>query len=48
VTKVFAGLRTLIISLLKELKPENMVAQLEFFQDNFNALLDWLKCINFL
>ena len=47
-TKVFAGLRTLVISLLKKLDLENMTAQLEFFQDDFNALLKWLKSINFL
>jgi len=48
ITKVMAGLRTLTIKLLGYLSPKNFVAQLEFFQDDCNALIKWLKSINFL
>lgn len=48
ITRAFAGLRTLAISILNRLRPANMVAQLEFFQDDFGALLHWLRKLNFL
>lgn len=47
-SKVMAGLRTLTIKLLGLIKPKNMVAQLEFFVDDFQGLLFWLRSVNFL
>jgi predicted transposase YbfD/YdcC len=48
VTKALAGLRTLVVKLLGFSKAKNLVAQLEFFQDKFTNLLEWLRTINFL
>jgi predicted transposase YbfD/YdcC len=48
VTSFFARCRTLVIRLLKKTKAKNMIAQLEFFQDNFLSLLTWLREIKFL
>jgi len=48
VSKVLAGLRTLSLALLNILKPKNMVAQLEKFQDDFQLLLNFLRQTNFL
>ena len=48
VTQLMASLRTLVIKLLGLDKPKSIVAQLEFFQDNFSALMQWLRKINFL
>ena len=47
------GLRSLLKTgvfgqALNILKPKNRVAQLEFFQDNFQDLLSWLRAIGFL
>lgn len=43
-----AGLRTLVIKLLRLMNVENMVAQLELFQDDFEQLISVLKKIGFL
>lgn len=43
-----AGLRTLVIELLRKLNPKNIVAQLEFFQDDFMELIKALKKVRFL
>jgi predicted transposase YbfD/YdcC len=48
VSKVLSGLRTLSLALLNILKPKNMVAQLEKFQDDFQSLLNFLRQTNFL
>jgi len=48
VTKILAACRTLAINLLNQLRPVNMVAQLELFSDDFNILLNWFRKINFL
>lgn len=48
ITRTFAGLRTLTINLLGILRPKNMIAQLELFQDDFDKLLLWLRSVNFL
>lgn len=48
VSKILAGLRTLSLALLGKLKPKNMVAQLELFQDDFTTLLRFLRKVNFL
>jgi predicted transposase YbfD/YdcC len=48
VTKVLATCRTLVINLLNQLRPPNMVAQLELFSDNFKVLLNWCREINLL
>lgn len=43
-----AGFRTLVIELLRLMKVENIVAQLELFQDDFKQLITILKNIGFL
>lgn len=43
-----ASLRTLVIELVRKIQPHNIVAQLEFFQDNFEQLIIVLKNIGFL
>ncbi|MEZ4887292.1 MAG: ISAs1 family transposase [Chitinophagales bacterium] len=48
VTKVLCGIRTLVINLLQKKNVKNRIAQLEFFQDNFEELLKWLRSIKFL
>ncbi len=48
ITKALAALRTLVLKLLELIKPKNMVAQLELFQDKFQLLLKWLRKIEFL
>ena len=48
VTQILATCRTLVINLLYQLKPINMVAQLELFSDDFNHLIKWCKEIKFL
>lgn len=42
------ALRTMVIELLRLMKATNFAAQLEFFQDDFDALIQALKTINFL
>ena len=44
----FAELRTLVTKLLQKEKPKSYIAQIELFQDDFNALLCWLKKLQFL
>lgn len=39
VSRMMSSLRTLVINLLKRLKPKNMAAQIDEFADNFNALI---------
>ncbi|MGK0364776.1 MAG: hypothetical protein ACI85O_001834 [Saprospiraceae bacterium] len=48
VTRIMAGCRTVVLELLKLLKPKNMIALLESFQDNFNVLISSLKTLKFL
>lgn len=48
VSRIVASLRTLVINLLLKNKPKNLIAQLELFQDDFNALILFLKRVNFL
>lgn len=43
-----AGLRTLVIELLRVMDVKNNVAQLELFQDDFEQLFVNLKKIGFL
>jgi hypothetical protein len=43
-----AGLRTLVMEIIRKLSPKNIIAQLEFFQDDFEALINDLKNIKFL
>ncbi|EAY31395.1 hypothetical protein M23134_04228 [Microscilla marina ATCC 23134] len=45
---LFTELRTLTIKLLKKKTVKNYIEQIEVFQDDFNALLNWLKSIRFL
>jgi len=42
------GLRTLVIELLRIWKPDNIIAKMEKFQDNFSDLISALRKINFL
>lgn len=48
ITKIMSGLRTLVINILLKLKPKNLIAKIEFFQDCPNELFKWLRTINFL
>ena len=43
-----ATIRTLALELLRRCKPDNMIAQMERFQDNFDELIQTLKKIRFL
>ncbi|MFT4667936.1 MAG: hypothetical protein ACI9XB_004911 [Gammaproteobacteria bacterium] len=45
---MMAGLRTLVIELLRLMEVENNVAQLELFQDDFEKLMMVLNDIGFL
>lgn len=45
---MMAGLRTVVIELLRVMNLENKVAQLELFQDDFEQLITVLKNIGFL
>ena len=45
---MMAGLRTLVIELLRLMEVENNVAQLELFQDDFEKLMMALNDIGFL
>lgn len=45
---IMAGLRTLAVKLLNFEKPQNMIAQLELFQDDFQSLMDSLRDFRFL
>lgn len=48
VTRIMAGCRTIVLELLKLLKPKNMIALLESFQDDFDKLISNLKTLKFL
>jgi predicted transposase YbfD/YdcC len=48
VSKNMSLCRTCVLNLITLLKPKNIKAKLEEFEDNFEALLDWLKKIKFL
>ena len=43
-----ASLRTLVIELIRKIKPVNIVAQLDLFQDDFDQLITVLKDIGVL
>ena len=48
VTKIMAGLRTIVTKVLVKFKNENMTALLDLFQDNFQDLIKVLRQFNFL
>lgn len=48
VTRVFSGLRTLVLEILRLLKPKSMIAQIEIFQDNLKELISTLKFLKIL
>ena len=48
VNRVMAGVRTLVLGLLRLTKCQNKKAQLDNFADNFGYLIYWLKSIHFL
>jgi len=39
ISRIFSGLRTLVIEILRLLKPKNIIAQIELFQDNLTKLI---------
>jgi predicted transposase YbfD/YdcC len=41
-SRFMSGLRTLVINLLKRLRPKNMAAQIDEFSDNFNTLIQFM------
>ncbi len=43
-----AAIRTLIVTILQKLKPTNMIERLEKYQDDFQAMIQDLRGINFL
>ncbi len=43
-----AGLRTLALELVRQMKVDNIAAQLELFQDDFPFLIITLKKLQFL
>lgn len=45
---MMAGLRTLVLEVLRILNCKNNVEQLELFQDDFQQLCNFLKYIRFL
>ena len=47
-TKVMAGARTIVLELFRIWNPKNVIAQMEYFQDNFTELIQSLKKIRFL
>ncbi len=47
-TRILAGFRTLVLELFRRWKPDNVVAQMERFQDDFDELIGALKKIRFL
>ena len=42
VNRLMSSLRTLVVNLLKRLKPKNMAAQIDEFADNFNTLIQFM------
>jgi predicted transposase YbfD/YdcC len=48
ISRIFSGLRTLVIEILRLLKPKNIIAQIELFQDNLTKLIGALKMLNIL
>jgi len=48
VNRVMAGVRTLVLSLLRLTGCRNKKAQLDNFADDFGYLICWLKSIQFL
>ena len=48
VSRVFSGLRTLSLEILRLLKPKSIIAQIELFQDNLKELIKALKMLNIL
>jgi len=48
VTRMFSGLRTLVVEILRLLKPKNIRAQIELFQDDLKNLISALKMLNIL
>lgn len=43
-----ASIRTLVLELFRRWKTDNLIAQMELFQDNFDELIKALKKIRFL
>lgn len=41
-SRIMSNLRTLVVNLLKRIKPKNMAAQIDEFADNFNVLIQFM------
>ena len=48
VNRVMAGVRTLVLALLRRTGCVNKKEQMDDFADNFGLLINWLKSIHFL
>lgn len=48
INRVMAGVRTLVLALLRKTGCANKKEQMEDFGDNFGMLINWLKSIQFL
>lgn len=48
ITQLMASIRTLVLELMRHWKPQNVIAQLERFQDDFDELIQALRRIRFL
>lgn len=48
INRIMASCRTVVLEILKLLKPKNMIALLESFQDDFDKLISCLKTLKFL
>lgn len=48
VSRVMAGVRTLVLALLRKTGCSNKKEQMDDFADNFSLLINWLKSIHFL
>ena len=42
VSRMVSSIRTLVVNLLKRIKPKNMAAQIDEFADNFDALIQFM------
>jgi hypothetical protein len=48
ITKTAASLRTLVVKLICQDKPKNIVERFELFADDFQEMVKWLKSVRFL
>lgn len=48
ISKTSASLRTLVLKVINQDKPKNIVEKMELFADDFQEMIKWLKSIRFL